>query len=37
MDKLLSAAGYDNTNANLYNIIFTIKETKLYVPFVSKW
>ena len=33
---VLSAAGNDNTNANLNNIIFTVKETKLYAPFVSK-
>ena len=30
----LSAAGADNTNANLNNITFAIKDTKLYVPFV---
>ena len=29
---VLSAAGNDNTNANPNNIIFTIKDTKLYVP-----
>ena len=27
----MSAAGNDNTNANPNNIIFTIKDTKLYV------
>ena len=30
----MSAAGADNDNANSNNIIFTIKETKLYVPVV---
>ena len=30
----MSAAGADNTNANP-NIIFTIKDTKLYVPVVT--
>ena len=34
MDKVLCAAGNDNTNVNPNNIIFTIKETKLYVPVV---
>ena len=28
---VLSAAGNDNTNANLNNIVFTIKDTKLFV------
>ena len=28
----MSAAGADNANANPNNIIFTIKDTKLYVP-----
>ena len=32
---LLSAAGADNTATNLDNIIFTIKDTKLYVPLVT--
>ena len=32
---VLSAAGNDNTNANPNNIIFTIKDTKLYVPVVT--
>ena len=32
---VLSAAGADNTNANPNNIIFTIKDTKLYVPVVT--
>ena len=32
---LLPAAGNDNTNANTNNIIFTNKDTKLYVPIVS--
>ena len=32
---LLSAAGDDNTNANLNNIIFTMKDAKLYLPFVT--
>ena len=31
---VLSAAGADNGNANS-NIIFTIKDTKLYVPIVT--
>ena len=31
----MSAAGNDNTIANLKNIIFTIKDTKLYVPVVT--
>ena len=31
----LAAAGADNTNDNLNNIIFTIKGTKLYVPAVT--
>ena len=30
----MSAAGNDNTNANP-NVIFTIKDTKLYVPVVT--
>ena len=36
---VLSAAGADNTNANSNNIVFTIKDAKLYVPvcnFISK-
>ena len=33
---VLSAAGVDNTAANLDNIIFTVKDTKLYVP-VATW
>ena len=32
---VLSAAGADNTNANPNNIIFTIKDTKLYIPVVT--
>ena len=31
----MSATGNDNTNANPNNIIFTIKNTKLYVPVVT--
>ena len=33
---ILPAAGVDNTAATLDNIIFTIKDTKLYVP-VANW
>ena len=29
---VLATGGYDNDDANYVNIIFTIKETKLYVP-----
>ena len=32
---VLAGAGSDNTNADPYNIIFTIKGTKLYVPDVT--
>ena len=32
---ILSAAGNDNDNGNDDNITFTIKDTKLYVPFVT--
>ena len=32
---VLSTAGADNTNANPNNIIFTIKDTKLYVAVVT--
>ena len=32
---VLSAAGADNANANSKNIIFTIKDTKLFVPVVT--
>ena len=32
---ILSTAGADNTNSNPNNIIFTIIDTKLYVPAVS--
>ena len=32
---VLSPADSDNTNANPSNIIFTIKDTKLYVPVVT--
>ena len=32
---VLSAADNDNTNANPDNIIFSIKDTKLYVPVVT--
>ena len=31
----MSAAGNDNANSNCDNIIFTIKDTKLYVPVVT--
>ena len=31
----MSAAGNDNTNGNPDNIIFTITDTKLYVPVVT--
>ena len=31
----LTAAGTDNTDANPNNIIFTIKDTKLYVPVIT--
>ena len=31
----MASNGNDNTNANPNNIIFTIKDTKLYVPFVA--
>ena len=32
---VLSAACIGNANANLNNIIFTIKNTKLYVPVIT--
>ena len=32
---VLTAAGADNTDTNLNNIIFTIKDTKLFVPVVT--
>ena len=32
---LLPAAGADNTNAIPNKIVFTIKDTKLYFPFVT--
>ena len=32
---ILSAAGADNANANSYDIIFIIKDMKLYVPVVT--
>ena len=32
---VLSAAGAENTNGNLNNVIFTIKDTNLYVPAVT--
>ena len=32
---VLSAAGADNTKCNPNNIIFTIKQTKLFVPVVT--
>ena len=32
---VLSAAGNDNDNGNDYNVIFIIKDTKLYVPVVT--
>ena len=31
----MSAAGADNANSNVNIIIFTIKDTKLYVPVVT--
>ena len=31
----LSAFGKDNTDADYNNIVFTIKDTKLYVPIVT--
>ena len=31
----MSAAGADNTKANSNNIIFTMKEIKLYIPVVT--
>ena len=33
---VLSEAGANNNNANSDNIIFIIKDTKLYVPVVNK-
>ena len=35
MHCILSAAGNDIANGNDDNIIFTIKDTKLYVPVVT--
>ena len=37
MDKdcVLAAAGNNNTDVNPNNIIFTIKDTKLYIPVVT--
>ena len=32
---VLSAGGNDNTNNNPDNIIFTVKDTKLYVPMAT--
>ena len=32
---VLSAVGADNANASLNNIIFIVKDTKLYVPVVA--
>ena len=32
---VLVTGGVDNTNADLNNIIFTIKDRKLYVPVVT--
>ena len=32
---VLSPAGADNVNANFINTVFTIRDTKLYVPAVS--
>ena len=32
---LLAVTGPDNANATFNNIVFTIKETKLYVPVVT--
>ena len=34
-DCVLAAAGVENNNADSTNIIFTIKDTKLHVPFVT--
>ena len=31
---VLSATGADNDNSNAFNITFTIKDAKLYVPLV---
>ena len=31
---VLASNGYNNTNANRNNTIFTIKDTKLYVPVI---
>ena len=33
--SVLSAAGAGNANAKSNNIIFTIKDTKLYIPIVT--
>ena len=33
--KYCAAVGSDNTKANPNNIVFTIKDTKLYVPVVN--
>ena len=33
--RVLSANGNDNTNDNRNNIIFTMKDLKLYVPVVT--
>ena len=32
---VLAVAGADNTNSDSNNIIFTIKDTKLYVPMTT--
>ena len=32
---VLATAGFDNDNADYNNIIFTIKDTKLFVPVVT--
>ena len=32
---VLTAAGADNNNANSNNIVFTLKDTQLYVPVVT--
>ena len=32
---VLPVLGNDNTNANDNNVIFTIKDTKLYVPVIT--
>ena len=34
-DCVLCAGGTDNANDRSYDIIFTVKDTKLYLPFVT--